>query len=237
MSSAYYLHKIKHELCFVNDINHLKDLIYSITMPVILPINKLNATDGRALMQRIIFQHFNSNASKQIGFMRGLISLSSEPDKFQTHLMLHCSTGQLTEPTETEWIAAVSNGLDAGNQNLPVATMGSDVQINAWGIKDYIYDVSIEFWPDDQNYKTFNCHCLIKFIKPENEEETNKLDFDLGFNFLIFSRKTFSFVPFLIKDESQPFFFLNDAKILNHSLTVNDDGIGRELFVECKIEK
>jgi hypothetical protein len=94
MSNAYFLHKIKHELCFVNKINYLQNQIYAIDMPVIVPVNKLNATDGRLLMQRIIFQQLNSNSAKQIGFLRGLITLSSEPDHFQTHLMLNCTTDQ-----------------------------------------------------------------------------------------------------------------------------------------------
>lgn len=237
MSSAYYLHKIKHELCFVNDIVNLKEQVYSVDMPVIIPMNKLNATDGRSLLQRIIFQHFNSNASKQIGFLRGLITLNSEPDHFQTHLMLNCSTDQLGEPSESEWISAIENGLDTGSQMLPLATMSSDVKLNAWGVKDFVYECTIEFWPDNENQKTFVCECLIKYLKPEGHEDVNKIDFESGFNFLIFSRKTNSFVPFLIPSEDKPYFFLTDAEIISHETTVYEDNIGHELFVRCKVTK
>jgi hypothetical protein len=237
MSDAYYLHKVKHELCFVNKISHLKDTIYTIDMPVVVPFNKLRATDGRLLLQRIIFQHLNSNSAHLIGFMRGMITICSEPNHFQTHLMLSCSTDQLSEPTETEWIAAVENGLDTGSTLLPTASMGSDVKINAWGINNYIYDVTIELWPSKDEQKTFICDCLIKYIKPEENDLEQELDFDKGFNFLIFSKKTNSFIPFLIKSEDNPFFFLNDCEILDHSITINEDQIGRELFVRCKVTK
>jgi hypothetical protein len=237
MSSAYYLHKIKHELCFVNNITNLKEQVYSVDMPVIVPVNKLNATDGRSLLQRIIFQHFNSNASKQIGFLRGLITLSSEPDHFQTHLMLNCTTDQISEPTETEWIAAIENGLDTGMQILPLATMSNDVKLNAWGVKDYIYECNIEFWPDTENQKSFICECLVKYINPGGNEEINQFDFESGFNFLIYSRKSNSFIPFLIPSEDRPYFFLNDAELLHHEIMVNEDKIGHELFVRCRVTK
>jgi len=237
MSNSYYLQKIKHELCFVNNINHLGHQVFSIDMPVIVPINKLNATDGRNLLQRIIFQHFSSNASKQIGFMRGLITLSSEPDHFQTHLMLNCTTDQIAEPSETEWISAVENGLDTGFDSLPIATMSSDVKINAWGIDKYIYDVKIEFWPDPDFNNSFICESLIKYIIPENDTQINNLDFELGFNFVIYSKKANAFIPLLIKREDKPYFFMNDCEILEHEISVYDDNIGRELFVKCRIKK
>jgi hypothetical protein len=237
MSNAYFLHKIKHELCFVNKINYLQNQIYAIDMPVIVPINKLNATDGRLLMQRIIFQQLNSNSAKQIGFLRGLITLSSEPDHFQTHLMLNCTTDQISEPAESEWVAAIENGLDTGNDLLPFATMSSDVKLNAWGIKDYIYDVKIEFYPSNETANAFDCECSIKFINPDQNPNLNVIDFESGFNFLIFSKKSNSFVPFLIRSEEKPYFFLNDAEIINHELIVNEDKIGHELFVKCLIKK
>jgi hypothetical protein len=115
--------------------------------------------------------------------------------------------------------------------------MSSDVKLNAWGIKDYVYECNIEFWPDNENHKTFICECVIKYIKPEGQEDINKIDFESGFNFLIFSRKTNSFVPFLIPSEDKPYFFLTDAEIINHETVVYEDNIGHELFVRCRVTK
>ncbi len=235
MDKNYFLHKVKHELCLVNNIVHLNNDVYSISMPVVIPKLKLNATDGRTLMQRIIFQHLNSNASRAIGFLRGMFNLCSEPDNFETHLMLTCPVGQLSEATETEWIRAMENGLDSGQIEPPVASMGKDVYINAWGIQDYIYDMKVEFWPHTEKPNAFQCHCAIKFIKPEGIEETNHLDFESGFNFLIYSEKSNCFVPFLIQNENNPVFFLQEANIVKYELIEDEDGIGRELFVECEI--
>lgn len=236
MSNSYYLFKIKHELCFVNKITHLESQIYSIDMPIILPVKKLNATDGRLLMQRIIFQHFNSNASKQIGFARGMISLCSDPEQFQTHLMLNCTTDQLGEASETEWISAIEKGLDTGINYLPEALNSNDVKINAWGIDQFIYDVKIEFWPDNEQPNSFLCDCLVKYLIPEDQENINKFDAELGFNFLLKNHNN-SAIPFLIKSELKPYFFMNDAEVIKYEIQIYDDKIGHELFVHCRIKK
>jgi hypothetical protein len=236
MSNSYYLFKIKHELCFVNNILNLGNQIYSIDLPVILPVKKLNATDGRSLMQRIIFQHFNSNASRQIGFLRGMISLCSEPEQFQTHLMLSCSTDQIGEASETEWISAIEKGLDSGLNILPSALISSDVKLNAWGIDKFIYDVKIEFWPDSEESNSFLCDCLVKYIIPEDAENINNFDAELGFNFLLINHDKIS-IPFLIKSESKPYFFMNDAEIIKYEIKIDEDKVGHELFVHCKIKK
>lgn len=231
----YFLHKVKHELCFINDIRFLGDETYSISMPVLMPKSRLTATDGRMLMQRIIFQHFNSGASRAIGFKRGMITICSEPNEFQTHFMLNCSVDQLTEPTENEWIKAIEHGLDYGLDEPPVEAESKNAKLNIWGIKDYIYDLKIEFWPHHDKPNSFLCDCLVKYIIPENEKNINELDFDKGFTFDIFSRKANMHLPFLIKNESKPFFFVNETNILNHEIVVYDDGIGHELFVQCEI--
>ena len=49
---TYFLHKVKHELCFVNNLVQLNDTVYSVSLPVIDTYTKLHATDGRALLQR-----------------------------------------------------------------------------------------------------------------------------------------------------------------------------------------
>jgi hypothetical protein len=46
---TYFLHKVKHELCFVNNVVQLNDTVYSVSFPVIDAYSKLNATDGRAI--------------------------------------------------------------------------------------------------------------------------------------------------------------------------------------------
>lgn len=237
MSNNYYLHKVKHELCLVNEIVPLGNDIYSISMPVILPVNKLNASEGKTILQRLVFQHLNSNSSKNIGFRRGRITLSSEPDNLQVHLMLHCNLEQLTEPTESEWVAALEKGLEKDFLEPPSASMGKDVYFDAWGIKNYVYDVIIEFWPiDDQPY-TFECDCFVKYIVPQGESDTNLLDFSKPFHFEILNQRTNLFSPFIIKNESNPVFFLNDAEILDYEVTENDDGIGRELFAKMIIKR
>jgi hypothetical protein len=97
--------------------------------------------------------------------------------------------------------------------------------------------MTIELWPNNEEKKSFICDCLIKYIKPENSEDNNLLDFDSGFNFLIFSNKSQSYIPFLIKNEEKPYFILNDAEIIDHELKTHEDGIGKELFVRCIIKK
>ncbi len=233
MQLTYFLHKIKHELCFVNNVNKLNDTIWSVSAPIILTNTRLNATDGRSLMQRIIFQQFNSGAAKTIGFMRGMITLSSEPDIFEVSLMLNCSPDQISEPNEAEWIAAIENGLEAGNYTFPTASKGKNAFINAFGLRNYIYDMRIEFWPHFENKNGFECECVIKYIQPEGTEK-QELDFSRGFDFLIYSEKARAMVPFLIKSETNPVFILQDANIISHELYEDPDGIGKELFIKCE---
>lgn len=233
MHLTYFLHKIKHELCFVNNVNKLNDTVWSVTAPIILTNTRLNATDGRSLMQRVIFQQFNSGASKAIGFMRGMISLSSEPDIFEVALMLNCSPDQISEPNEAEWIAAIENGLEAGNYTFPKASRGKNAYINAFGLRNYIYDMKIEFWPHYDNKNGFECECFIKYIQPEGEPK-QELDFSLGFDFLIYSEKARAMIPFLIKSESDPVFILQNANIISHELIEDPDGIGKELYIKCE---
>jgi hypothetical protein len=115
--------------------------------------------------------------------------------------------------------------------------MSSDVKLNAWGIKDYIYDLKIEFYPSNEITNAFTCECSIKYINPDQDPNLNVLDFENGFNFLIFSKKSNSFIPFLIPTEERPYFFLNDAEILEHELRINEDKIGHELYVKCLVKK
>lgn len=237
MSNNYFLHKVKHELCLVNEIVPLSNEIYSISLPVILPVNKLNASEGRTILQRIIFQHFNSNSSKNIGFKRGRITLSSEPDNFQVHLMLQCEVSQLCEPTESEWISALEKGLEKDYIDPPVASMGKDVYFDAWGIKNYVYDVIIEFWPLENEPYAFECDCFVRYIVPEGEKDTNELDFNKQFYFEVLNGRTKIFNSFIIKNENDPIFFLNNAEILDYEITVNEDGIGRELFAKMYIKR
>jgi len=237
MSNNYFLHKVKHELCLVNEIVPLGNEMYSISLPVILPVSKLNASEGKSILQRIVFQHLNSNSSKSIGFKRGRITLSSEPDNFQVHLMMHCSIEQLSEPTETEWIAALERGLEKDHIEPPMASMSKHVYFDAWGVKNYVYDVVIEFWPLEESPCTFECDCIIKYIVPENEEDTNHLDFNKKFNFEILNERTDLFNSFIIKNEHNPIFFLNDSEIIEHELIINEDGIGRELFVKLIVKR
>ena len=231
---TYFLHKIKHELCFVNNIFKLNDNIWSITAPIILTNTRLNATDGRSLMQRIIFQQFNSGAAKSIGFMRGKINLCSDPDNFDVSLMLNCLPDQITEPNENEWVAAIENGLESGNMSFPLASKGHNAYINAFGLRNYIYDMKIEFWPHFNNKNGFECECLIKYIQPEGTEPQT-IDFDKGFDFLIYSDKVKATVPFLIKNENNPVFILNDANIIEWNLNEDSDGLGKELYIKCEI--
>ena len=42
-------------------------------------------------------------------------------------------------------------------------------------------------------------------------------------------------MPFLIQNENNPVFFLQEANIVKYELIEDEDGIGRELFVECEI--
>jgi hypothetical protein len=231
----YYLHKVKHELCFINDIVNLGSNNYSITMPVLMPKSRLTATDGRMLMQRIIFQHFNSAASKSIGFKRGMITLCSEPDDFQVHFLMNCSVDQLAEPSENEWIKTIEHGLDYGLEEPPLESSSENVKLNIWGIKDYIYDLKIEFWPHHDKPNSFLCDCLVKYIKPEGKTDINELNFSNGFTFDIYHNKSKTYLPFLIKSEAKPFFFLNEASVNKVDQTVNEDGIGHELFIQCEI--
>lgn len=231
---TYFLHKIKHELCFVNNVAKLQDNIWSITSPIILTNTKLNATDGRSLMQRIIFQQFNSGAAKAIGFMRGKINLCSEPDNFEVSFMFNCLPDQISDPNESEWVSAIENGLEVGNSLFPIASKGKNAFINAFGLRYYIYDILIEFWPHANEKNAFECECLIKYIQPENTEE-QILDFNKGFDFMIYSEKAKAMVPFLIKNEQNPIFILQDANIISHELKTDEDGIGKELFVKCEI--
>ncbi len=231
---TYFLHKIKHELCFVNNVAKLNDNIWSVTAPIILTNTRLNATDGRALLQRIIFQQFNSGAAKSIGFLRGKINLCSDPDVFDVSFMLSCSPDQISEPNENEWVSAIENGLEVGNNLFPMASMGSNAYINAFGLRHYIYDMQIEFWPHFNNKNAFECECLIKYIQPKGTA-TQEIDFSKGFDFLIYSDKVKATVPFLIKNESNPIFILQDSIVTEWSVKEEEDGIGKELYIKCEI--
>ena len=58
---------------------------------------------------------------------------------------------------------------------------------------------------------------------------------DEEFIFLVNNSKTKNMLPFLIKSETNPVFFLTGANILEHELIENEDGIGKELYVKCEI--
>lgn len=231
---TYFLHKVKHELCFVNNLVQLNDTVYSVSLPVIDTYTKLNATDGRALLQRVIFQQFNSGAAKQIGFLRGMVTLCSEPDNFETHLMLSCTPDQMSQPNESEWIAALEKGLEINNPGLPVSAKSSNAHLNAWGIINYIYDLKIEFYPHHQYKNGFTAEVFIKYIQPACTDK-QEINFEDEFIFLVNSSKTKNLLPFLIKSESNPVFFLTGANVLEHELVENEDGIGKELYVKCEI--
>ena len=230
---TYFLHKIKHELCFVNNVVKIGENIWSVSSPIILTNTRLNATDGRSLMQRIIFQQLNSGLAKSIGFMRGKINLCSDPDNFEVSFMFNCLPDQISDPNENEWVAAIENGLEAGNNVFPLASKGNNTFINAFGLRYYIYDLQVEFWPHPNDKQSFECDCLIKYIQPENTEP-QIIDFEKGFDFLIYSEKVKATVPFLIMSESNPKFILHDAKIIDWKLTEDEDGIGKELYVKCE---
>jgi hypothetical protein len=75
---------------------------------------------------------------------------------------------------------------------------------------------------------------FLKYIQPACTEK-QEINFDDEFIFLVNNSKTKNLMPFLIKSESNPVFFLSGSTVIEQELIENEDGIGKELYVKCEV--